>query len=420
VSIERTDFEVRPGHRQSSVLLHVPHAGTRIPADVRVGIDLGDDALRREVMVMTDARTDGLATSALYGLGVAPTLVINHLSRLVVDPERFLDERETLDAVGMGAVYTRTHDGQPLRSDDPAERGALIDRYFHPYTRAVEEAIDEVLGRKHRCVLIDLHSYPPVALPYEQRPQSPRPQICLGIDPSHTPSTLLDQALDVFADHGFEVKVDTPFSGAYVPPRYYGVDERVASIMVEVRRDAYLRDGFATFDPAGSRHVVAALRDLISLIDVSPLADLYASTHLDIQGLSSADLTDGVIITAANPHSAEGTTAHRADASPDPERDASANAALAEELRLRGLAFFSVDAHAPDPDEHAEASFFVPGMDLDVALELGRRFEQNAVFQMRGRLLRVIVCATGRVLSEEPFDVDAHDTFVRVHAEEPR
>jgi N-formylglutamate deformylase len=412
VSIERVDFEVRTGHRESSVLMHVPHAGTRIPADVRVGIDLGDDALRREVKVMTDARTDGLATSALYGLGVEPTLVINHLSRLVVDPERFLDERESLAAVGMGAVYTRTHDGATLRRDDPAERDALIDRYFHPYTRAVEAAIDEVLSRKDRCVLIDLHSYPPAALPYEQRPQAPRPQICLGTDAVHTPAALLDQALDVFTDHGFEVKVDTPFSGAYVPPQHHGVDPRVSSIMVEVRRDTYLRDGFATFDPAGSRHVVAALRDLISLVDLSPFIEAYASTHLDIQGLAPADLMDGVIITAANPYSA--------DASPQADRDAAANAALADELRLRGLEFSSVDAHAPDPDEHAEGSFFVPNMELDAALELGRRFEQNAVFQMRGRLLRVIVCATGRVLSEEPFVVEAHDTFVRVHAEEPR
>jgi N-formylglutamate deformylase len=420
VSTERVDFEIRTGHRDSSVLLHVPHAGTRIPADVRVGIDLGDDALRREVMLMTDARTDGLATSALYGLGVEPTLVINQLSRLVVDPERFLDERELLDAVGMGAVYTRTHDGQPLRRDDPAERDALIERYFHPYTRAVESAVDEVLDRQGRCALIDLHSYPPAALPYEQRPQSPRPQICLGTDAVHTPATLLDQALDVFTDHGFEVKVDTPFSGAYVPPKHHGADPRVTSIMVEVRRDVYLRDGFATFDPAGSRHVVAALRDLISLIDLAPFTDLYASTHVDIHGLSPADLTDGVIITAANPNSAEGTSSHSADAEPDHARDAEANAALANELRQRGLAFFSVDAHAPDPDEHAEASFFVPGMELEVALELGRRFEQNAVFQMRGSLLRVIACATGRVLSEGPFIVEAHDTFVRVLAEESR
>lgn len=412
MSIERVDFEVRTGHRESSVLLHVPHAGTRIPADVRVGIDLGDDALRREVRLMTDARTDGLAASALYGLGVEPTLVINQLSRLVVDPERFLDERETLDAVGMGAVYTRTHDGQPLRRDDPAERSALIDRYFHPYTRAVEEAIDKVLARNDRCVLIDLHSYPPAALPYEQRTQSPRPQICLGTDAVHTPAALLDQALDVFTDHGFEVKVDTPFSGAYVPPKHHGVDVRVTSLMVEVRRDVYLRDGFATFDPAGSRHVVTALRDLISLIDLAPFTDLYAATHLDIKGLGASDLGDGIIITAANPNSA--------DAEPDHARDAAASAELANELRLRGLTFFTVDAHAPDPDEHAEASFFVPGMELDVALELGRRFEQNAVFQVRGRLLRVIVCATGRVLSEEPFIVDAHDTFVRVLAEESR
>ncbi len=51
-------------------------------------------------------------------------------------------------------------------------------------------------------------------------------------------------------DAGLSVGRNTPFSGSYVPLRYLG-DPRVASLMVEVRRDGYMdettgerRDGF--------------------------------------------------------------------------------------------------------------------------------------------------------------------------------
>jgi N-formylglutamate deformylase len=40
-----------------SVILHVPHASTVIPADVRDGIVLDDAALARELLASTDHHT---------------------------------------------------------------------------------------------------------------------------------------------------------------------------------------------------------------------------------------------------------------------------------------------------------------------------------------------------------------------------
>jgi N-formylglutamate amidohydrolase len=102
------------------VVVHVPHAGTDIPDDA------GRSAARRqglaaELAAMTDWHTDRLAADAVARAGVAATVFRNPLSRLVIDPERFPDEREAMRSRGMGAVYTRTSALEPLRADDPEQ-----------------------------------------------------------------------------------------------------------------------------------------------------------------------------------------------------------------------------------------------------------------------------------------------------------
>jgi hypothetical protein len=107
--------------------MHVPHASTVIPPEVRGQLLLDDVELARELERMTDARTDELAAAAAALVVPRPWLFVNCLSRLVVDPERFPDEREEMRRVGMGAVYHRTSAGLPLRDTDGATEADLIE-----------------------------------------------------------------------------------------------------------------------------------------------------------------------------------------------------------------------------------------------------------------------------------------------------
>ena len=116
------------GRARSRVLLHVPHAGTHLPAWVRAHLLLDDAELAAEVAALTDHRTDALALAAAERAAVRPWVLVNPVSRFVVDVERFPDEREEMAAVGMGAVYTRGTRGQRIRRDDPAHAEALLDR----------------------------------------------------------------------------------------------------------------------------------------------------------------------------------------------------------------------------------------------------------------------------------------------------
>jgi N-formylglutamate amidohydrolase len=101
--------------------------------------------------------------------------------------------------------------------------------------------VDERLAATGHAVLIDVHSYPSRPLPYELHGAGPRPAICLGTDPYHTPAALLDTARQALSRCG-DVDVDTPFSGCYVPLRQHRRQRAVTALMVEIRRDVYLTE----------------------------------------------------------------------------------------------------------------------------------------------------------------------------------
>ncbi|MFA9446610.1 N-formylglutamate amidohydrolase [Egicoccus sp. AB-alg6-2] len=233
----RPDGDVQP------LIVHVPHAATAIPGDVRDGIALDDGQLAEELRLMTDHRTDVLAAAtARYGA----TRFVNGWSRLVVDPERFLDpDLEEMEAVGMGAVYTATSDLGVLRTPTARQREALLDAWFRPYHAALTLLVDRYLAAFDRCALIDLHSYPSAPLPYERHAEADRPALCIGTHPVHTPPRVRDLVADLAAAAGLPVGFDTPFVGTFVPTPHLG-DPRVVSVMLEIRRETYLDEATAT------------------------------------------------------------------------------------------------------------------------------------------------------------------------------
>ena len=261
-------FEVIPGDPMSQVVIHVPHSSTYIPAWVHERIHLSLDQLRRELKLMTDVRTDEIAERAAESAAVRPWIFVNRRSRLVVDPERFPDpddEPMAAPGIGMGAVYTRTADGDILRDDDPEHREALLDRYFRPYAAAITELVQERLDTLGAVTIIDLHSYPVLELSYESlhHPGVVRPECCVGVDSIHTPPALGDAAIAAFSRLG-EVRENEPFAGTYVPLKFYSVDDRVKSVMIELRRDTYLEQ------PPGIPVPAWLLTNLIDTVNAQP------------------------------------------------------------------------------------------------------------------------------------------------------
>ena len=219
------------------VILHVPHSGRLIPEAYRKDFLLDDAALSAEIACMTDHGTDVLfmAPNAPFQSLIVPW------SRLLVDVERFADdEQEVMSRQGMGVLYEKTSDGRSLRNQlSPARRAELLAATYESHHQKLTTLVDETLARHGHCLIIDCHSFPREALPYEDASQH-RPQICLGTDPFHTCPELVDHFRQAYEAAGFDVGINTPFAGSLVPLKHYHQDERVQSIMIEVRRDLYI------------------------------------------------------------------------------------------------------------------------------------------------------------------------------------
>ncbi len=213
------------------LLLHIPHASAHIPEAYRKDF-LTDPAA--ELLLMTDWYTD-----ELFDLPV-PKLVFP-VSRLICDVERFRDDaREEMSRCGMGACYTKTHDGAPLRRLDPGKREAILRRWYDPHHARLTALTAAALARCGVCTIVDCHSFPAEPLPYEADQRPDRPDVCIGTDGYHTPPQLADALAEAFSARGYSVAFNAPFAGALVPLRYYRCEPRVQSVMIELNRALYL------------------------------------------------------------------------------------------------------------------------------------------------------------------------------------
>jgi len=255
---------IGPPGMASPIVANIPHASTAIPSEVRARLLVSDEALARELVRMTDWHTDTLF--AFTGR-LGATRLVNGVSRLVVDPERFTDDaQEPMAAVGQGAVYTRTSDGSALRELIDGERDALLGTYFSPYHSDLAGLVREHLATDGRCLLVDCHSFATQPLASEPDQTPGRPDVCIGTDAFHTPPALVYALVAGLASEGFAVAVDRPFAGTIVPLSAYQLDRRVASVMIEVRRGLYCDEatgeplpGFGEVEAKLARAVASAL-----------------------------------------------------------------------------------------------------------------------------------------------------------------
>jgi N-formylglutamate deformylase len=244
-----------------SLVGHIPHASTFVPPGVKGSFLLDDTQLERQILLLTDWYVDELFS------WLGDRAVSFGVSRLVVDPERFIDDaREMMASKGMGVIYTKTSDGKDLRNPlQETGRKDLLKNFYWPHTRLMETMVQSCLDENDLCLVLDCHSFASRPLPFETRQEANRPEICIGTDDFHTPSVLLKSIETFFQSLGWRVSTNNPYSGTYVPLPFFHTDRRVLSVMIEVRRDLYMDEstGLKAESFATVKNYLSELEDLL-------------------------------------------------------------------------------------------------------------------------------------------------------------
>lgn len=258
-------FEVSENNN-SPIICNVPHSGTVIPEEFKNDFVITEKDLNEEVLYIADNYTSSLYVELLC----ISSSIISKISRIVLDIERFQNEEdEPMSKVGMSALYTRTSNGDILRTISDKNKVAL-EKIYKEYHDSFTELVSNSLIKNNVAIIIDCHSFPSIPRAYEPEQGTPRPDICIGFEDFHTPRELVEILKHSFEKLGYQVEINTPFAGSIVPLDYYKKEKRVISVMVEVNRKLYMNEetyeknkNFTKISKDVSRSVITSLNQFV-------------------------------------------------------------------------------------------------------------------------------------------------------------
>lgn len=143
-------YEIVAGHADAGILFTCDHAQAAIPPEY---IDLGltPELLSRHIAYDIGAETVTRMLAAEFG---APA-VMSRFSRLLIDPNRGLDDPTLVMRIADGAIVP----GNARIDED--EIGNRMSRFYAPYDEAIATTIAAMMAAEPNPVVIAMHSFTP-------------------------------------------------------------------------------------------------------------------------------------------------------------------------------------------------------------------------------------------------------------------
>jgi predicted N-formylglutamate amidohydrolase len=147
---ETANFTRIAGNQEAGLILLCDHARNALPLEYG---SLGLPATEFERHIAYDIGAEGVTTRLAQRLGA--TALMTCYSRLLIDPNRGLDDPTLIMQLSDGAVIPGNRD------IDCTERQRRIDRYYLPYHTAITAEIDALISMGVRPILVSIHSFTP-------------------------------------------------------------------------------------------------------------------------------------------------------------------------------------------------------------------------------------------------------------------
>ena len=220
----------------SSIVLHIPHAKSDTPDDIRQALSL-NSILHDRSRSYIDWFTDELFVPSTPHPRIHS--IIFPWSRIFCDVERL--PHDPLEAKGLGISMYRW---DSLRDNADYVRTKCYSCYM-AHQRAVEDILIDCCknGRESLCsyppvLLIDCHSFSSEPTELCHKPSDI--DICLGYndDWSRPSDTVLQRVTEYFQEKGYKVGLNAPFSNSKTvdaPVDYH-------SLMIEVSKRLYMNE----------------------------------------------------------------------------------------------------------------------------------------------------------------------------------
>lgn len=141
-------YTVLSGRANGGLLILCDHAGNAFPPGYGT-LGLPAEQLERHIAYDIGAAAVTRALSASLGVPA----VLTHYSRLLIDPNRGMDDPTLIMRLSDGAIVPGN------RHLDAAERDKRIHSYYTPYHRAIDRLIDQAVAVSAVPALLSLHSF---------------------------------------------------------------------------------------------------------------------------------------------------------------------------------------------------------------------------------------------------------------------
>jgi N-formylglutamate deformylase len=204
------------------LLLSVPHAGQRIPTEMRDLCILGEEDIRRD-------SDEGAAEIYLPLRKRVAALITTDVARAIVDMNRGETDRRR-----DGIIKTHTCWDVPIYRRPPSEKRIreLIRRYHRPYHLGLSHhAAGKKLG-------LDCHTMAAVGPPVGPDPGQKRPRICISNADGTCPQDWIRSLAGYLAEaFGGEIALNHPFRGGYIIRSHAG---ELPWVQLEFSREDFL------------------------------------------------------------------------------------------------------------------------------------------------------------------------------------